>query len=307
MAAGCPRRGRRVQRGPDRDAPRARLLGYRGAPDGRADPRDGPPDGLPDVRAARLARQRAAHTVRGAGAPDEPVRGTERGGRRGRDGRPGPCADALRPARDDGGDRPRAHRHRLGHRHARGGPRAPSRVRGDPHPPARGVGGREARPHSRRGGGRLRAGSRESFADAAARATDRPVRPGRGPGRPAPAAFHRRLRSRARAHGRPRLPGAAAAGRAAPDPRHARVWAPGHLGRVLVRRARGTVPRQRRRSLRRPARQGRGARGPHGGGVRSARCAPAGRVRGDRDPAPDLRPAQRHGRPRSRASSRRPT
>ena len=71
-------------------------LGHRRAPGGRAGPRDGPPDRLPDVRPAGLARERAAHAVRRAGAADEPVRGTQRRGRRGGDGRSGANADAVR-------------------------------------------------------------------------------------------------------------------------------------------------------------------------------------------------------------------
>ena len=79
------------------------------------------------------------------------------------------------------------------------------------------------------------------------------VRAGRRARDPAPAAPHRRPALGALVgDGRPRLPRAAAAGRAVP--RRARVRPPRDVGRVLVHRPGPAVPGQPRRPVRRPGR-----------------------------------------------------
>ena len=262
-AAGHRRGGGRVRGRPARPAARRRVLGHRGVPDRRTDHGHGSSDGLPDVRAAGLARLGRPPAVRRPGVPDEPVVGHLPGGRRRGHGRSRPGPDRLGRAGDGGRARARPHADRLGHRHACRGARPAPRAAGGPAPTARRLGGPCPRPSSARSRrplpgrrvGRLRVVGRQSLADAPAGRARRPVRARRGPRHLAPAPARPHVRGRAGDHARRRLPGAAAAGR--PVPGRAGLRTAGHVGRFLVRRARGAVPRQPARPVRRPGGQGR--------------------------------------------------
>ena len=144
---------------------------------------------------------------------------------------------------------------------------------------------------ARRGGGRIRARGRQPFADLAARAADHPLRRS-----PSTADILRRPR-----YG-PRLLRSALLTsalvylelplRAGPFRPPARLRPPGDVGRLLVHRARRAVPRQPRRSVRRPRARPRPGR-PHGDAFGPCRCAPALGVRDHRRPTAALRAADR--------------
>ncbi len=314
-ACAVDRRGtRRVRRRARCDAAGRGRLGHRRTADGGAAARNGPPDRLPDIRPARLAGVRAASAVRRAGLPDEPpVRALP--GRSGRPhGGPGPIDDPFGAPRCRRRSRDGPHAGRLGGRHTRRGTRAAPPAGRAPAAPARclgvedsaGGGGpssrsprrprprRPRRPLPDRGHGRVRAGRRQPFADAAPGTRGRSFRARGEPRDLDPPEARADVHRGPRHLGRRRLSRAPATCRSLPGT--AGLRAARHLGGVLVRRTRPAIPGQPVGPVRRSAGQGRPARRSDGWAVRGARAAHPDRVRADRRPSAALRAADGRGR-----------